>query len=304
MTGEHTPCAVHTLIEDIESGAIFIKPYNHDLASLEAGRPPLDDPKHWVLAQVRRDGQAISTAHKFDFSSWPSRNTALSDVLLETGKDMLASRIARLPYPDVVFCRRWGDEQGVLEEAFLIRERRDATGAVFSLTAYSRASPSSLWLFYGFSAAYRYGQSGSEWTTDWIAEPSEAFPEFADGQCPDFDQMFTRGALSFFVSALAALSSKGPEIRTLPAPAKLNKQRAKKGRPPIFEYRIVEIPAWAKAKAEGLGGTHASPRLHWRRGHERRLGEDRKTFVHACLVGVAENGFIHKDYAVAPTPAD
>lgn len=42
-------------------------------------------------------------------------------------------------------------------------------------------------------------------------------------------------------------------------------------------------------------GGHASPRLHWRRGHIRRLG-DRTTWVRASLVGKSENGVIVHDY--------
>jgi hypothetical protein len=34
------------------------------------------------------------------------------------------------------------------------------------------------------------------------------------------------------------------------------------------------------------GGTHASPRLHWRRGHVRRLANGKITNVRPTLVGV------------------
>lgn len=53
-----------------------------------------------------------------------------------------------------------------------------------------------------------------------------------------------------------------------------------------------------------VGGTHASPRLHWRRGHIRHLRSGRKVPVRPTLVGLAERGFIDKDYAVSRHKAE
>lgn len=305
MSGDHTPCAVHALVEEIENGTVMVKPYEGNLGWLEGTKPPPVDRIYWHLADVRRDGPAIARAHKFDFSNWRHEKVYLSDVLYETGRDMVNSQIAALPYPEVVFCQRVETEhEGALEELLLIREQRGKGPAGFSIRTYNRCVGVDHWFFCGYTAWFRYADTATEFETDWIADPIKSLPADFLAQYPNFAAQYVGHHTAFFLSALAALSSKGPEIRVRPAPEKLNKQRAKKGKPPLFEYRIVEIPAWAKAKAEGLGGTHASPRLHWRRGHERRLGEDRKTFVHACLVGVAENGFIHKDYAVAPATPD
>lgn len=45
-----------------------------------------------------------------------------------------------------------------------------------------------------------------------------------------------------------------------------------------------------------LTGTHASPRLHWRRGHIRRLAPERTTWVRPTLVGYEDRGTIIHDY--------
>lgn len=42
--------------------------------------------------------------------------------------------------------------------------------------------------------------------------------------------------------------------------------------------------------------SHASPRLHWRRGHIRRLAPERVTWVRPTLVGKSENGVVVADY--------
>lgn len=298
-------CAVHSLIEEIQNGTVMVKPYMGNLRWLEETQAPPGDPLHEVIAEVRQDGRDIAHSHKFDFSSWPHETTALSGVLLETGTDMVNSQVAALPFPSVVFCKRvqMSEVDDPLEELLLLRERRGAGDAVLSFRAYQRLVKRSSWFFCGFTAAFRYSGAGTEYTTEWIADPKGGLdPRYLDEVGADMPQRYADMKTTFFLSALAALSSRGPLIRTQPAPEKLNRQRAKKGKPPIFEYRIVEIPAWAVAKAESQGGTHASPRLHWRRGHERRLGNGRKTFVHAHLVGSADNGFIHKDYASMPPP--
>ena len=43
-------------------------------------------------------------------------------------------------------------------------------------------------------------------------------------------------------------------------------------------------------------GTHASPRLHWRRGHRRHLPDGKATWVRACLVGDPFAGTVSHDY--------
>jgi hypothetical protein len=54
----------------------------------------------------------------------------------------------------------------------------------------------------------------------------------------------------------------------------------------------------ARAKSASLGGTHASPRWHIRRGHWRHLSDGRRVFVRECQVGDPALGGVVKDYAV------
>lgn len=92
-------------------------------------------------------------------------------------------------------------------------------------------------------------------------------------------------ALSF--AALTMCGNVSSEV--IPAPAALNRKRQAKHKPPIFDTRVLLVAegggyrAGAAAAGSGLG-SHASPRTHLRRGHIRRLADDRHTWVNAAVV--------------------
>lgn len=90
------------------------------------------------------------------------------------------------------------------------------------------------------------------------------------------------------------------ETEAIEAPGKLNKKRIAAGKVPFFEYRVLKIRAAGQKTAETGGGSHASPRLHYRRGHIRRLQSGKKTWVRPHMVGDAAKGHIVKDYAPIP----
>ena len=61
-----------------------------------------------------------------------------------------------------------------------------------------------------------------------------------------------------------------------------------------IQYFVVRLDkSWSDSR---LGGSHATPRLHWRRGHIRHLN-DKPYWVRAHLVGSRERGVILHDYA-------
>mgnify|MGYP003643759015 CR=1 FL=1 len=88
-----------------------------------------------------------------------------------------------------------------------------------------------------------------------------------------------------------------------PSP-KLNLKRARRGKEPLYEHKVLRIaPTLQERTTPDLGGTHASPRSHWRRGHTRTLrrGTDREkmVFVKHCLINEDGHGFVSKDYEMA-----
>ncbi|PZR78056.1 MAG: hypothetical protein DI537_42540 [Stutzerimonas stutzeri] len=93
-----------------------------------------------------------------------------------------------------------------------------------------------------------------------------------------------------------ALACKNVSTRKVSAPAAINRKRIKSGKVPLSDFHVLEIEG-----ADGLPGVAAgsgtSPRSHLRRGHVRRLGPDRITWVNATIVS-GWGGFVDKQYGV------
>lgn len=80
------------------------------------------------------------------------------------------------------------------------------------------------------------------------------------------------------------------------APTKLNDKRVKDGKVPLFDYHVVRLHGRAvRQQLPSAGGTHRSPRLHFRRGHWRHY-PTHKTWIRWNLVGDPSLGFIDKSY--------
>lgn len=94
--------------------------------------------------------------------------------------------------------------------------------------------------------------------------------------------------------ALAVLSSRASESRKKSVSDETEVADSYRG----DSYFEVSLRASA-VNGAGTGHGHASPRLHWRRGHIRRIG-NRTTWVRATLVGKSENGVVVHDYADRP----
>jgi hypothetical protein len=84
------------------------------------------------------------------------------------------------------------------------------------------------------------------------------------------------------------------------APKLINEKRKKKGKVPFFSYHTLHITGeYTKSENDAnQKGTHASPRLHLRRGHIRRLSDGRRVWVSSCVVGDKSNGISLHDYCV------
>ncbi len=102
---------------------------------------------------------------------------------------------------------------------------------------------------------------------------------------------------------LIALSLDKGRHETIPAPAKLNKKRAKRKKPPLFEYKVLDIVADVLSPPKEVthgreGHHHASPRMHTRRGHVRKLASGKATWIRNAIVGKPKRGEVIKQYAV------
>lgn len=84
--------------------------------------------------------------------------------------------------------------------------------------------------------------------------------------------------------------------QAVPNPA--NDKRIRKGKKPLFEWRIIDVTAQHAApdSITPTGRTHASPRRHIRRGHQRKLSNGKTIWIKQMMVGKIEFGYIHHSY--------
>lgn len=94
------------------------------------------------------------------------------------------------------------------------------------------------------------------------------------------------------------LNSMTTEKERAPAPTKLNHKRIAKGRLPIHSHTIVTIVPERFKRGTDKGGSHASPRLHWRRSHRRTLHSGKVIVIPRHLVGRADLGDVSHEYKV------
>jgi hypothetical protein len=107
----------------------------------------------------------------------------------------------------------------------------------------------------------------------------------------DYEAAIDR-VINFTMGATALLMSKEVTTDVVPAPDRLNKQREAKGRLPIRERRVIRIrPEYKAAHARSAEGfnSRSSPRMHWRRGHLRRVREDLVIPIAPMLINATED---------------
>ncbi len=121
---------------------------------------------------------------------------------------------------------------------------------------------------------------------------------------PEYSRRFQQtayGIVHIAIYLTLMLSSKSTERTKEIPPPKLLKKRAANGRTPLYAHTIVNItPDRFLDRGESQGGTHASPRLHWRRSHLRRYENGRHVVIPRCLVGRADLGEVTHEYHVSP----
>ena len=96
-----------------------------------------------------------------------------------------------------------------------------------------------------------------------------------------------------FMVAVNTPNIKQSEVKP---PKMINAKRVKKGKPLLEGYKYLDlIPR--EQLSHDAAGTGAAKRMHWRRGHIRRL-VDRTTWVRPALIG--KGSFVDKTYRVNP----
>jgi len=117
---------------------------------------------------------------------------------------------------------------------------------------------------------------------------------------PGFNHEIAKENISWDIKVvalfMAALSCSNVETQTVPVP---RHRRNKKTPFPYDEYHelVVRQPSGKASGRPVDPGDHRSPREHLRRGHIRRISDEHRVWVNACVVGAGgEGGRISKAY--------
>ena len=109
---------------------------------------------------------------------------------------------------------------------------------------------------------------------------------------PEAERLATNFCGFLFVF-LGLLQSEGIVIEKQEAPKTLNRIRKSKNKAPIGEIHEIRLVVGGKrynVDGRETNGSHSTKRLHWRRGHIRRLANGVITNVRPCLVGDISKG--------------
>jgi hypothetical protein len=101
--------------------------------------------------------------------------------------------------------------------------------------------------------------------------------------------------VSAYTDLCYALACKNVTTRHAPPPAALNRQRIRAGKLPLMGFHVLELAGGGVMPGVARDGDRTAPRAHLRRGHIRRLGADRVTWVNSTVV--QGRGFVDKVYA-------
>ena len=116
---------------------------------------------------------------------------------------------------------------------------------------------------------------------------------------PKLDSEIARGLIATVGAWLQALAPGQSAYKPEPRKSLINSKRRAKGLGPVlFDWHTVTIEPTAP-KSKSRGGTHATPRLHDRRGHWRTYPSGKRGWVRDCKVGDASKGAVFKDYRIA-----
>jgi hypothetical protein len=145
----------------------------------------------------------------------------------------------------------------------------------------------------------RYSRLGGAWIFEWaascdsIGDPLTVAPQ-SDSTTSDASN--TAAGIATFLTAMNCCNVQREEH--VPE-QKLQKARVKRGKAPLFSYWTLQLNGKSE-RGEDQGGTHASPRVHLRRGHPRQYTPGKWTWVQAHAVGNKSLGVVHKDYSAGP----
>jgi hypothetical protein len=282
----------------------------HNLLEKLEGVRVCEDTPGGLYAEMETTKLMLREACTFDFGS-----ISPPKEHVEFGIDLLSRRMLRLPFPIVLFSCAAGQllamapDAGEINGAMQFAESVGVAGGDFLSKAQSFVNSLTVIRIStdegGIPAApacraTAFGRHPDDLECKWwhIAECSKHIP--ADDSTVEGEAC---QGIAVVCGLVALLMSKEAEVKHRGPPEVLNKARRRKGKPIIRDTYEIALRFRSGGHQQSGAGTHASPRMHWRRGHYRRLGE-RLVPVAPCLVNASDGAsdLIPNDYVVPTAP--
>lgn len=211
--------------------------------------------EYWSIFQ-----KACSSAVTFDFGD------LVPDIKhVNFAAEATASGISLLPYPSSAFCGR--DWMCVIIDA--VKENRSLAVGAFVRRG-GRTVPHSV-VFIKFDSPDNLHSDGKLKCSIQALSFIKGDNNSLAGRELIISDDEIHSVADAVLGYMSMLSSRDVLRKTEPPPHALNKKRKQRGRPQINEINYVSIRRQSTERSEQAGGTHASPRPHWRRGHIRRI---------------------------------
>ncbi len=257
---------------------------------------------------LKRASELLDVAVKFDIGEISTQNSqALIDTARECAKEGLFNLPFEVTYVEATLVDSTTEERfgsvfapaSTCFDADLFERRPEFMGGTVALN-FSRINESGSakgsWGIHTLATVINrdFSKTYHAFISDELADSAA----LTDDQGEDLAGNST--AMIYIMHSL--INARGVEIRTEPAPVKLNRKRVQKNKPPLYEHRTINIGGYSSSgRVLGVGATHASPRSHWRRGHIRTIHQgtphQKRIAIPACLINGP--GFISKDYEIS-----
>jgi len=144
------------------------------------------------------------------------------------------------------------------------------------------------------------GSGGKDlWYDGDILEASLRSPKFKGLAEADVVREYMDIARKTYAMLFVELTGKKTTLKTYtPLSNPANDKRIRKGKKPLFEWKVIDVTAKhvMPESSTPTGRTHASPRRHVRRGHQRKLPNGTTIWIKQMMVGKIEFGYIHHSY--------
>jgi len=230
----------------------------------------------------------------------------------DNAKGLLDSKI-RLPYPvmtieyfckdlsnsgiDVIDCSVYKNDKTVI----LATEKDNGFNMVIMSQSNGKWAIHPTGMFVSYDSFRKGFNSDNFYTTSTLPNwASENYHKMSEAQIASNTAGMIEQAVFPIVELLEALSCKNVYTESLGNfnHKKKNERLIKAGKLPLYETKILVVDSAPKTiDKTDLGGTHASPRQHLRRGHIRRYATY-SIWINNTIVGKASTGKIDKSYEV------